>query len=404
MRRYGIHDLVHSYFHTGMHRDGIRAMFWGVALRTFAATSVGLFVPIYVYTIGIDQFGGTVVSGLRILILFLLIARLSIVAHSFVVEHIIDRIGFRWTLLLSSIALLVKYLLLTFADSSIVFLWIAAVVSGTVTTTYWISRHALFGEDQDVTHVGSSLGLLVVLSRLATIIGPIVGGLIASFFGFHWLFALGLVLAILSAIPYFFMHHHHRHHPDGVAGLLDKILDPKNFPLIIGWLGRSWDDTLNVDFLPLYIFIVLGGVGQLGAMWSLVAVVAMIVGYISGRMFDKTEHRKRIFVIGSGLTALTWPMMALARGFGSLFFLNSAHTLVGSFYSIPFLSQVYRFSFRRDTVAFFVFREIIWSVGVLVLLLFVFLMTFSWSWTLLFILGGLGVFISINLISYQGFQ
>jgi MFS family permease len=404
MRRYSVKELVHKYFYTGLHRDGIRSIFWGVALRKFAATTVGLFVPIYVYTIGYSSLGGSVIGGIRILLLYLIVARLSIFSTSLLVERIIDSIGFRWTLLLSSIFLFIKFVLLNFAESDLLFLWLAAVVSGIVTTTYWVTRHSLFGEDQDITSIGSSLGFIVVLTRMMTIIGPMVGAFITVFFGFSWLFNLGLVLALLSAIPYFFMHHHHRHHPDGLSGLLEKIRDPDNFPLMISWIGRSWDDTLTIDFWPLYIFLAVGGIGQLGIISSLVAIVAMIVAYITGRMFDRTSKRKRMYLAGASFSALLWPVKAFARAFWSIFGIDSLHSVVSSFYTIPFLSQTYRFSFRRDTVAFFVFREIVWSIGVAVFLLLAFLITFSWSWTLLFLLGGIGVVISMNLVSYKGFR
>lgn len=404
MRRYSVNQLVNKFFYLGMHRDGIKAMFWGVILRKFAATSVGLFVPIYVYMIGFENFGESMIGGIRMLVMFLVVARLSVICTSLFVEHIIDRIGFRWTFLISSVFLFLKYVLLTYAERSLYLLWIAAIVSGIVTTTYWISRHALFGEDQDETHIGTSLGFIIVLARLAAIIGPVVGGLVAFYFGFSRLFALGVLLAVLSAVPYFFMHHHRRHHPDGISGLLDKIRDRKNFPLMIAWFGGSWDDELAINFKSLYIFLVVGSIGHLGIIWSLVAVVSMIVAYISGRMFDKSRNKKGVFLKGAGLAAIFWPIIALARDFWSVFVLNSAQAIVGSFYTIPFMSQTYRFSFRRDTVAFFAFREIVCSVGTMVFLVMVYLLTFSWSWGLLFFLGSIGILISMRLVKYFGFR
>lgn len=403
MRRYSIQELGQKIFYTGVHRDGIRAIFWGNTIRQFVAATVGFFVPVYVYKLGFSAYGDSTVAGLRTLITFLLLARLAIIGLSLFVEHIIDSIGFRWTLLISSVFLFLKFVLLTFAEAELSFLWIAAIVSGIVTTTYWISRHALFGEDQDVARVGTALGFMVVLAQLTSVIGPVVGGLIASFFGFARLFQLGLVLAVLSGIPYFFMHHHRRHHPDGLAGFLDKLRDPLNFPLIIGWFGRSWDSDLQLNFWPLYVFLVVGGVEKLGALISAVAVVSMASSYVAGRIFDRAPNKKRMFLAGSGVTALLWPIKALAGSFWSVFFIDSLDKAVNSFYWLPFLSQIYRFSFRRDTVAFFAFREVIWSVGIIVFLLLAFLISFSWSWGLIFLLGGLGVAFSMNLVFYRGF-
>jgi MFS family permease len=404
MRRYSLNETFYRLFHIGVHRDGIRAIFWGNTIRQFSAAAVGFFVPVYVYKVGFLAYGGSFVAGLRTLIVFLLLSRLAIIALSFFVEYIVDSIGFRWTLLISSFFLFFKFVLLTLAEAEISFLWIAAVVSGIVTTTYWISRHALFGEDQDVARVGSAVGFLVVLSQLTSVIGPIFGGMVASLFGFSRLFQIGLLLAVLSGIPYFFMHHHRRHHPDGLAGFLDKFRDPVNFPLMVSWFGRSWDSDLQLNFWPLYVFLVVGGLERLGVLTSAVAVVSVVSSYVAGRIFDRASNKKRMFLTGAGVTAMLWPIKALARSFWSVFLVDGIDKTLNPFYWIPFLSQTYRFSFRRDTVAFFAFREVIWSIGIIAFLLLAFLITFSWSWVLIFILGGLGVVISMNLVSYQGFR
>lgn len=404
MRRYSVRQLSHKIFYTGVHRDGIRAIFWGNTIRQFAAAAVGFFVPVFVYKVGYLAYGNSFVAGLRTLISFLLLTQITIFALSFFVEYIIDSIGFRWTLLISSFLLFMKFILLTFAEADLTFLWIAAIVSGIVTTTYWVSRHALFGEDQDVARVGSALGFLLLLSQLTAIVGPVIGGVIASLFGFARLFQLGLVLALLSGIPFFFMRHHRRHHPDGLPGFMNKLRDPVNFPLILGWIGNSWDDNLYINFWPLYVFLVVGAVEKLGIVTSAVAVVSMIISYVAGRFFDRTRFKKQVFLAGAGASTLVWPIKAFAQGFWSIFAVDSLHSIVGSFYWIPFLSQIYRFSFRRDTVAFFAFREVVWSVGIIAFLLLAFLITFSWSWVLIFLLGGLGVLLSMNLVSYREFR
>lgn len=403
MRHYSINELMHAFLFAGEHRGGIRAIFWGNTIRQFSAAAVGLFVPVYVYLIGTEA-GGSIIAGLRTLIIFLLLARMSVLFSSLFVEYLVDGVGFRWTLLASSGLLFSKFIFLTMAQERLMFLWVAALISGLVTATFWISRHALFGEDQDFERVGTSLGSVVVLTELATAAGPILGGFIASQFGFTTLFNFGLFLVLASSIPYFFMHHHRRHHPDGLRGLVAKLRDPMNIPLIFSWFGRSWDNELHLNFWPLFVFLTLSGVDKVGELASAVAVVSIISAMLAGRIFDRTKNKARLFVGGAGMTALLWPLKAFVRSFGGFFLVDSLQKSFYSFYWIPFLSQTYRFAFRRDTVAFFAFREIVWSFGVMVFLGFAYLLTYSWSWPILFFLGAVGVLVSVNLISYRGFR
>lgn len=404
MHSYSLQELIHTLFYTGLKRDGIRAIFWGNAIRQFAAAAVGLFIPVYVYQVGYEQQDGSFVSGMRTLLLFLLLARVAAGLSSLAVEQLIDRIGFRWTLLVSSVLLSAKFVLLTIAGRNLVFLWIAALLSGLVTSTYWISRHALFGEDQDTMHVGTSLGLLVFLSQVVTVIGPLVGGFVTAMFGFLSLFRLGLVLAVSSGIPFFFMRHHRRHHPDGVAGMVEKLKDPMNFPLVVSWIGRSWDEHLIIDFWPLYVFLVVGAVEKLGIISAAVAGISMIASYAAGLLFDRRQERRKMFLLGAGVSAAIWPVRAFARSFWPLLSIDALHNLVYPAYWVPFLSQTYQFSFRKDTVAFFAFRELVWSVGLIGFLILAFLLTVSWSWGVLFLLGTFGTLVSMSLVFYRGFH
>lgn len=402
MQRYPLNKLLYGMFNQGVCQDGIKAIFWGGALRRFSISLVGLFIPIYVYQVGREAYGD-MLSAIRVLVIFLFLLRLAVLAASFLTEYVVDTVGFRWSFLISSLFLVLKYLILPLAEQEIIYLYLGAVTAGIATASYWIPRHALFGEDQG-EKVGLSVGVMVVLMRVVTVVGPVIGGLVASIFGFKMLFHIGLVFALLSAVPYFFMHHHRRHHPDGLRGFFNKIADPVNFPLILAWWGESWDSVLSTDFWPLYVFIMVGSLKVLGIITSLVAIVAVASVYLAGKFFDRSPKRKAMFICGSLLTALIWPLKALAKSIWPIFAVDFLDKSVNSFYWIPFLSETYKFTLKKDSVAFFTFREVIISLGILVLLAPVFMLTFSWSWMALFLLGSLGVMLSTSLVNYQFFD
>lgn len=387
-----------------MHRGGIRAIFWGSIFRQMASSTVGLFIPIYVYELGFELVDNSFIIGVWTILFFLFIWRMSCLLTCLFVEKLIDTIGFRRTLLLSSFLLICNFVSLMLAKNDLAFLWIAAVLGGMVTSTYWIARHALFGQDENLTHIGTTTGIIIVFSRIATILGPVVGGLVGTLYGFQALFSLGLVLIIFSSVPYFFMHHHHPHHPDGLLGLVDKIRDRRNFSLMLAWFGSSWDSEIAINFWPLYVFLNAGTLASLGFITSLVSIGAMILSYFSGFVYDRTKHRNKVFVMGAILTAIIWPIKSIARTMSSILLIDSLQNLSISFYSIPFLSQTYRFAFHRDPVAFFAFREIIWSIGVIALIVVVFFITLSWSWMWLFILASIGIIFSIALVFYHQFE
>src|SRR4030042_4201207 len=137
MHRYRLSTLLHKSFYIGVHRDGIRAIFWGSIFRQLASSTVGLFVPIYVYEVGLSLVGNSFITGVRVLLLFILIWRISCIFFCLFVEQLVDTIGFRMTLLLSSFLLTSEIIVLMFAKYQTGFLWLAAILGGMVTATYW---------------------------------------------------------------------------------------------------------------------------------------------------------------------------------------------------------------------------------------------------------------------------
>jgi MFS family permease len=68
---------------------------------------------------------------------------------------------------------------------------------------FWFSYHTDFSKFSRKKSRGKQVGVSKIVTALASVVGPIAGGIILSFFGFKVLFLLVSFLLIASTFPLF---------------------------------------------------------------------------------------------------------------------------------------------------------------------------------------------------------
>lgn len=79
-----------------------------------------------------------------------------------------------------------------------------------------------------------------------------------------------------------------------------------------GYLGNAFESTIYLVVWPLVVFVLLGGVLQLGEVASLATLIAAFFTYIISKRVDKVGE-ERVIAAGTPYLALSW----IARAFSS---------------------------------------------------------------------------------------
>lgn len=382
--------------------SGLRAVYWNILFRSLAMGLIGVFAPVFVFLM-MKEAGGSWVAGVRWAMAFVVIKRLVVLLGAIKVGQIIERIGFRWSVLLGTVFQAGMLVFLMMAEADYRWLLGAALASGMVIMFYWISRLALFSSDGVIEEFGEEIGTMIMLQRGSAILAPFVGGVIIAGLGFEVLFALGVGFLLVSMVPLFFMSFHE--HDGGVSwrGLREFLKGEKQKKLIPGFAGRGMEDLVTIWIWPIFSFIIIGNFEGLGAVTSGVMIVSVLAAFLVGKLFDRRRalgglEDERLYWLGSVVTAVTRFTRSFAGSVWGVLGWDALTKMAAPFYWIPFVSYRAMAARRVSPVAFFSYRTLIYSLGrILMALLVMVMIGWSWGWRWIFCGGALGVLLGLGM-------
>ncbi|MBV9328605.1 MAG: MFS transporter [Chloroflexi bacterium] len=175
--------------------DHGNAMLRGGA-TTVVVVAVAMFTDSFVYGLLIplaSQTPGAELTGPRVALTYSAYA-LGVLLATLVVASLTDRVGRRLPFLLGLIFLGASTLLFATANS-LPLLILARIVQGIASTATWTAGLALVA-DTFTSRRTQMMGLVMMGSSGGSVLGPLVGGVLAEFGGYHWPFVLAGALLV----------------------------------------------------------------------------------------------------------------------------------------------------------------------------------------------------------------
>jgi MFS family permease len=170
----------------------LNAIYTMHSIQGFALSLIGIFIPIYLLILGY--------SISQVLVFFIIYYLAGLIA-AFAAIYIASKIGLRQTLIFRLPFTFVFFILLYLLDSAHIPLGIIAFFGGWQNTLYWIPVHILFTRSAKQKNIGASTGKLFAFPKIASMAGPLLGGFIATFFGFKILISVVFIILLISAFP-----------------------------------------------------------------------------------------------------------------------------------------------------------------------------------------------------------
>lgn len=379
---------------------GVRAIYWNSFIRSFVSGILGIFFPIYVFLLTKEAFGSWIL-GAKWMMVYLVCLRVVVAVFSIPVGKLIERWGFRKSILLATVIDVLAYVFIMMAKSDWRWILVSGVLSGIGVLFYWLPRMSIMAGDGKKESYGKQVGGLALVDRGAEVLGPVVGGVLITLLGFEWVFVIAMVILMLSAVPLFFMEHHH--HSNGVGwGEFRVFLGKKEYRGdFLAFVGRAIDDAVMTWMWPLFMFLVIGNFERMGLVASGTLLASVLATFIAGKAFDKLRKEGQgsdvtLFRVSSVVTAVARVARSLSNNVFSLALLEGGDKVVAPFYWVPFDSYLYTAAKRFSPVAYFVFREIIYSLGrLLAVVLVILFLDFANPWPWILGLGSIGVLMSL---------
>lgn len=235
-----------------------------------------------------------------------------------------------------------------------------------------------FSKVKHIDHAGKELGLMQIIERVMTALGPILGGIVAYFFGpaLMMVFAAGLMLS--SALPLFFTNEPTKTH---------QKLTLRHFNLkatwrpLLGHIAVGIDTNASGLIWNLFVaLVVLGAVTngvylKIGILSSIALLTSIVVSYLYGRLVDNRAGKKLLWfgVLTDVATYFSRPFATTPLHVAGV---NISNEVATSAYSIPALRGIfdtadglpgYRIVFITSMTTALVFGDVLASIALVIL-------------------------------------
>jgi len=386
---YPLQKLIHLRKNTP---DGIAAIYINSALRTFAVSLVGIFLPVFLFLRAQDLFGKGIHYGFYGIIIYFLIHRVVVTLALLPAAKMISKMGFRWSIFAANMCLIVLLALLSFANDVIWVIPIAAVLHGLQNPLYWLSYRSLFATEGVLSNLGREVGFSAITTQMAGIAGPVLGGVIITVWGFPSLFIVALIIVVMSGVPFFLMPKHKHTYSASFKDVIEWLKKPKHRNEELSFLGRRIDDFVLTLFWPIFVFLILGDFEKQGLLASLGLIASALMVYIAGRVFD-TKHSYKAYRFGVVANSIIWLLRGFGRNLGQLLMVETSANAVSPFYWVTYDSLLYERAREKDEkiIVFMMGRHLVINIAMIIVLLTAFLVArYDFRFWALWLIASLG--------------
>lgn len=254
-------------------------------LRAVAANLFSIFVPIYLLKSGYD------VRTIAYYYVFYFVVRMF---GDLISGFVVSRIGPKHTWIFSHICNIITLMLLLGVENSPTLFWISAVTNGLSTSLQHLPLHVDFSKIKHQEHNGKEQGFFMILEKIGSAIGPILGGYIAATYAPSFTIIASIGIYVLSLIPLLST-------PEPVR--TKQRITFKKFPLkkikrdLLTHSLRGIDTTVTAGMWPLFMALVIfksSPYESVGFVSTVAIVVALFSAMTFGRLID---NRNPVFLL-----------------------------------------------------------------------------------------------------------
>jgi len=372
----------YNLFNIPLNRE-LNELYISRAIIGIALSLISLFIPIYFYQIGF--------SIGKIIFFFFLIA-LYFFILILLTPKIISKFGIKHSILFSTPPVIIYYLGLNYIKNYPILFFILPFFIALSESLLWVAYDIYFLKFSKKEIRGSQLSLSYIISILTSIIGPFLGALLIIKFGYNLTYIIGAGLAFFSIIPLFLSKEFKRKLNFNYKDLFKYLLNKKNINLNLSFIGYSIENQIEVILWPIFIFIILKGVLEVGSIVSLTTLISIIIVRVMGKLTD-IKNKKYLIRIGMILTFISWFLRTIVNTKLKIFIVDTFKKYSYNTLLIPWVTYTYDIAKKRNYFKYFVARELVFKgtrllVLPLIILIF-YLFSVKTSFILTFIIAGL---------------
>ncbi|MBT5021560.1 MFS transporter [Candidatus Woesearchaeota archaeon] len=350
--------LSHSHLHHFFQNKELNEFYLSIAIRTFGESLISIFIPIFLYQLGYPIYS---------IILFYIINAAGFLAFSYPGAKLVSKIGVKHSLLWSTPFFIVYYLGLRFVETHGWLFYVLPLILSMARVLYNYGYHLNFITHSERKERGEEISFIGIITTLMSLIAPLIGGLIAAYYGFTVLYLIGAGILLLAMTPLFWTKDKHEPIDFGIKDLYCESISKKEIGNIISFTGYAMESIIGRIIWPIFLIIILITVQKTGLVVMISMLISVVVFYFAGRITDKYSKLK-ILKFGTILYFFAWVGRIFANSAFMVLVIDSYKNISEKIVHVPWSAQTYDLAIREGYFKFIVWREIVFNLSRIILM------------------------------------
>lgn len=322
-------NYLKHYIHVNPPTNELQALYFSRTMRAVSMGMIGIFIPIYLLDSGFE---------FRQVILFMLGMEMIRYIFTKPVGLLMAKIGVEIVLVTSFIFSILSFIFLANIENGMPEVFAAQIITGIALAAFWSANHYIFMMGHNKRRTGRQASGLIIGTRIGVAIGPLIGGVVASQFGFEYVFYAGIISMVLAVFPFAYIIRK-KHYP--IPDYNEDLLNKYNFkPQKIAMFAHGYEATAANYLWPFFIFLFVDSYQAIGLIVSLSFLLALAITYAAGKMSDKGKSKKEMdfgSVAISGIDTTRTLVDTATSAFG----VNLLNNIFYGLLIIPFAHSLY---------------------------------------------------------------
>lgn len=269
--------------------DELSEIYTSMTMRSLGFGVIGIFVPVFLYKTGVS------IQDIMLFYTMFFILRVPV---AYAMAFVVGRIGPKHSIAISTVLFVVFLsMLLSFE----LYAWPLLSMAFMFTLSnglFFIAYNTDFSKINHAVHGGKELGWLYIFERVGSALGPIAGGLIASYIAPEATIIFAVLVMLGSLAPLFITNEPVKIHQKINFGGFNPLNYKRDFLSIS---ALNIDNVASAVIWPLLIAVFIF-VDDTYAKLGLIIGLGMAVSIFSARMFGKfIDHKKGKYLLNYGV-------------------------------------------------------------------------------------------------------
>lgn len=353
-----VHRLLrHRHFWREVEFDELSEIYITMMFRSLALSLTNIFVPLYMLRLGYG------IADVIMLVLSYFTARALI--FDLLAGWLITKIGAKHTIFCSSLLLIGSTSMFLTLPHIAWPLWFLGGIWGGTSSLFAIPFHVDFSKIKHKAHGGKELGYVSIMEKLGAILGPVIGGIVATLFGGQYIFLVAMAMLLIGGLPLLRTAEPFR--PHQALNFSTLKLGPIKRD-IYSFMAYGVELTMCGTVWPLYLGLFVlttgGAYAKLGFLASISVIAAVITAYVIGKLIDN-HHGRQLMRVSAVANAALYVFRPFVSIYPLALLINIMNEGLTVGYHMPYTKGMYDRGdeLARHRVAYFVTMELTSSIA-----------------------------------------